>query len=307
MLKVYSQPTLRSPVLLCGFGGWADAASAATGALRYLLLKRPGQRIAEFDPDAIYSYTVTRPVTTLEPRAGRRVQWPELSLTALFVPEAERDLVVLVGPEPDLRWQQFLQSLAEMATRLGVSQILTFGAFLAHVHYAGPAALMGISMDPGLRARLRQLGLAESNYQGSTSIATAILQEARGRGIPAAGLWVAAPSYLPHTSNPKLAAELLRVAEQLVGQSLWREELETAGRDMERRIEEALRERPDLVNFLGRIGGEITEAPAPESAEEIPGQEQEQEQELPTADEVLKDLEDHLRKLKGNGNSGGEN
>ena len=86
MLKVYSQPTLRSPVLLCGFGGWADAASAATGALRYLLLKRPGQRIAEFDPDAIYSYTVTRPVTTLEPRAGRRLQWPELSLTALFVP-----------------------------------------------------------------------------------------------------------------------------------------------------------------------------------------------------------------------------
>ncbi len=296
MLKVYSEPVLRNPALLCAFGGWADASSAATGAMRYLLLKREGRRIAEFNPDALYSYTTTRPLTLINPERGRTLQWPELPWVVLEVQDAPRDLVILVGPEPDLRWRECVQAIGAFASRLGVTRVLTFGAFLAQVHYAGPPPLVGSSMDPHLQARLRQLGLSESNYQGPTGFGTAVLREAADRGIAGASLWAAAPSYLPNTSNPKLAAALLRVAEQLLGQSLWREELEVAGHDMERRIEEALRQRPDLLGFLQRLSGEEPASVAPQETE---GPEPEQEAELPTAEEVLKDLEDHLRRLKG--------
>jgi proteasome assembly chaperone (PAC2) family protein len=308
MLKVYSEPELRSPVLLCGFGGWADAASSATGALRYLLLKRAGRRIAEYSPDAIYTYTMTRPLTLIEESGSRRLQWPDLSWTALEVPEAQRDLLILVGPEPDLRWRELVTSILEFAHRLGVSQVLTFGAFLAQVHYAGPVPMIGLSSDPQMRARMLQMGIAESNYQGPTGFVTAVLREAADRGVPSASLWVAAPSYLSSTSNPKLAASLLRAAERLLGQSLWREELETAGRDMEKRIEEALRARPDLATFLGKLSGEpaAEEPPDPVEVEEPAAELPVPEAELPSAEEVLRDLEEHLRRLKGEGNGTSE-
>lgn len=279
--------------MLCGFGGWADAASAASGALRYLLLKREGHRIAEFDPDAVYQYTVTRPVTILNEQGGRRLQWPELALHALEVPEATRDLVILLGPEPDLRWRECIGAILALASRLGVSQLVTFGAFLAQVHYAGPPTMVGVSTSPQTRARLRELGISESNYQGPTGFVTALAREASDRGIPSASLWIAAPSYLSNTSNPKLAAALLRAAEKLLGQPLWVEELETAGRDMENRIAEALQSRPDLVSFLRKLGAEPGQPVEPEPESE------EQERELPSAQEVLNDLEEYLRKIRG--------
>ena len=297
MLRILAQPELKSPALLCAFSGWADAASAASGALRYLLLKREGRRIAEFDPDAIYTYTATRPVTLQERGGIRRLQWPELAWTALEVSEGPHDLVILLGPEPDLRWRECVHAIGSLATRLGVTQVLTFGGFLAQVHYAGPPAMLGISADPQLRAKMRDLGIEESNYQGPTGFVTAVLREAAERGIPAASLWVAAPSYLSNTSNPKLAAALLRAAERLLEQDLWLVELEAAGRDMERRIEDALRARPDLVSFLRRLSGE------PEESEPSTSRREEPDADLPSAEEVLRDLEEHLRRLKGDGNS----
>ncbi len=300
MLKVYSQLALKSPVLLCAFSGWADAASAATGALRYLLLKRDGRRIVEFDPDIIYSYTTTRPVTIRDPMAGRRLQWPELTCTAIEVPESNHDLLILVGPEPDLRWREAVQTIGSFASQMGVSHVLTFGGFLAQVHYAGAPVLIGTSLDPGLSAKMRTLGLEESNYQGPTGFVTALLHEISGLGVTSASLWTAVPSYLSTTSNPKLAAALLRAAERLIEQDLWVQELETAGRDMERRIEDALRARPDLAGFLKRLRGE------PEPPESTRPEAEETEGELPSAEEVLRDLEEHLRRLRGESDQNGD-
>jgi len=306
MITRYSTPELRSPILLCGFSGWADAASAASGALRYLQIKRPGRRIAGFDADAIYNYTTTRPLTLFDGQGQRRIEWPSLDITAIEVPEARHDLLVLVGPEPDLRWRDWVRTLYDYVTQLQVSAVLTFGAFLAQVHFAGPASLTGISSDPWMRDQLRQLGIEDSSYQGPTGITTVILREAADRGIPAASLWAAAPSYLSSTSNPKLAAALLDVAERLIGQGLWKDELETAGREMERRVQEALRSRPDLVNFLKQLRGESPEDAAAEerSAEPEEPAQGDDSDELPSSEEVLRDLEEHLRRLKGDSGQG---
>ena len=306
MLTIYSTPKLKAPVLMCGFSGWADAASAASGALRYLQIKRPTSRIAGFDADSIYNYTTTRPLTLFDDQSQRRIKWPSLEMTAIEVAEAGHDLVVLVGPEPDLRWRDWVRTLFDYAAQLQVSAVLTFGAFLAQVHFSGPAVLTGISLDPAMRDKLRRLGIEDSSYQGSTGITTVILREAAERGIPAASIWAAAPSYLSSTSNPKLAAALLGVAEQLIGQDLWKDELETAGREMERRVRDALRSRPDLVNFLKQLRAESPEGSIPDdlSTESGPTPQDEDSDELPSPEEVLKDLEEHLRRIRGDPDQG---
>jgi len=147
MLNVHRQVELREPVLLCAFTGWSDAASAASGALSYLLMKWAGEELASYDPETIYNYTITRPVIRRR-RSGRRtIQWPALAFTALPLPHADQDLVVLVGPEPDLRWQACSRSAIELARELGVKRMLGLGCFYAPVAHSAPVPLVATATD----------------------------------------------------------------------------------------------------------------------------------------------------------------
>src|SRR5215204_6414834 len=124
MLRTHLEVELREPVLLCAFSGWSDAAAAATGALSYVLGKWASHELASFDAEAIYNYTVTRPVVRLAPDGPRQLQWPTLTWTGLPMPHAPNDLILLVGPEPDLRWQEAARETIGMARRLGVVRLL---------------------------------------------------------------------------------------------------------------------------------------------------------------------------------------
>jgi hypothetical protein len=295
MLQLHREMALRQPVLLCAFTGWSDAASGASGVLNYLLMKWPGSELASFDPEVIYSYTVTRPSVRLRGQGQRELRWPALTWTALPLPHAACDLVLLLGPEPDLRWQGCAQAAVDLAMRLGVERAVGLGCFYALVAHTAPVPLVGTSPDRALRATLAQLGLGETNYQGPTGFLTALLDALHRAGIASAGIWGAAPSYLPGIPNPKVSAALLGAVERLLQVDLGRTELEIAARDLERRIDEALRERPDLRAFVERLrAGQAGTPPAPAA----PPSETAPAEDLPSADAVLKDLEEYLRNLR---------
>jgi len=296
MLEVHRQVELREPVLLCAFTGWSDAASGASGALSYLLMKWAGQAVASFDAEAIYSYTVTRPVVRYSRRRkAREVRWPALTVTAVPLAHAEHDLVVLLGPEPDLRWQAVARATVELARQLDVRRIVALGSFYAPVAHTAAVPLVGMAYDPELGDTLRELKLGETNYQGPTGFLTALLDTARRNGLPGAGVWGVAPSYLPGVTNAKVSAALLQTVERLLRVDLGRAELEVTARDLEQRIEQALLERPDLREFVDKLRArEAEEAgilPEPDLPAEDPG-------ELPSADAVLQDLEQYLRQLQ---------
>src|SRR5215208_699042 len=261
MLTVHHLPDLRQPVVVCAVSGWSDAGSAASGALTYLLGKWSARRFAEFDPDAIYNYTVTRP-STIRPSAGRRrLHWPELAWYALPVPHAQHDLVLLLGPEPDLRWRELRRATLELMERLQVSMLVTLGAFYAQVPHAGAVRMFGRTSDLALAAQLGELHMKDTDYQGPTGLVTALSDAAEQRGLPAAGMWAAAPMYLQGTANPKLSAALLHAAERLVGADLGLAELDAAGRDLELRIDQALRGRPDFEKLVAGLAGQVEPEP----------------------------------------------
>src|SRR5262249_10846793 len=161
MLEVHRQVELRDPVLLCAFTGWSDAASAASGALSYLLMKWPGQELASFDPEQIYNYTITRPVVRNTAGGRRQLQWPPPPWTAPPPAHAPQDLVVLVGPEPDLRWPSCARAAVEYARRLSVTRILGLGCFYAPVLHSAPVPMVGTATDREMRDAVQALGLHE--------------------------------------------------------------------------------------------------------------------------------------------------
>ncbi|MCC6173736.1 MAG: PAC2 family protein [Chloroflexi bacterium] len=283
MLVARSLPRLRSPVVLCAFSGWPDAGQAASGALEYLIMKWAPRRFAEMDPSRIYVETTNRPTSKITRAGAHRLVWPSFTWYGLPVPYAERDMVLVLGPEPDLRWRTCTNEILDLIERLGSDLIVTLGAYLAPVSHMASVPLSGRGTTPQLRQRLAELGLGDGKYEGPTGFPTALLEAASQRGLPTAALWAASPIYLRGLANAKLSNALLAIVERLLNVELGLTELEVAGRDLERRVESELASRPDLQHFVQRLTGDL------EDVLDL--------DDVPDAEELLEELEQYLEHL----------
>src|SRR3954452_20256075 len=131
-------PELRSPVLVCAFAGWNDAASAATTALEAVAASLDSEVVARIDPEEFYDFQVNPPTIRLVEGQTREIDWPANTLLAVQVPTAERDLVLLSGVEPNIRWRTFADSIVSAAEQLGVKMVISLGALMADVAHTRP-------------------------------------------------------------------------------------------------------------------------------------------------------------------------
>ncbi len=241
---------LRAPALVCAFKGWNDAGDAASAALTFLVEALDAQRFAQIDPEEFYDFQATRPRVQLRPDRTREVVWPSLSIYYARVPRAPRDLVLLEGSEPSMRWRTFSRLIVELAEVIGVQLVVTLGALLADVPHSHPVAMSGVASDPGLTERL---GLRDSDYEGPTGIVGVLNSACADAGLPAASLWATVPQYVAAATNPKAALALVRKLESLVGVSVDASELESAAVDYERQVSLAVQSDPDIQSFVERL------------------------------------------------------
>jgi len=143
-------PELRAPILVCSFRGWNDAAGAASTALATVAASLDAELVASVDPEEFFDFQANRPMITLEEGQTRRIDWPANSLIAAEAPSAERDLVLLDGTEPNLRWRGFSEAIANAAERMGVEMVITLGALLAEVSHTLPVPITGLASDDDL-------------------------------------------------------------------------------------------------------------------------------------------------------------
>src|SRR5919201_7037332 len=160
---------LRRPILLAGFGGWGDAGSAASIALRHLLGDEMPPASASIDPSACYDFAVARPMSARSARSGEwALEYPKVAFYPVRLPEAERDLLVLIGPEPHFRWPELAPAIIRYARAAGVESAYTLGAYVGPVTHRH-APVIGRSLDPVLSQRLAELDLQDTDYEGPTA------------------------------------------------------------------------------------------------------------------------------------------
>ena len=259
-LRFADCPALRAPVLLAAFAGWGDGAMAGTGALQYLLGKYGAQRLGTFDSDELYDYTSTRPVTLLREGGERELVWPSLELYACPLPNAAWDALLLLGPEPNLRWRACAAGILDAAARCGVSAVVALGSYWDRVTHLGRPLLTARTADAGMRAALAALDLPESGYQGPTGFTSALLDACVRNGVPAAGVSARAPHYVQGMAHPKLACGLLQAAGRLVGLRFDLAELEEAGREQERLLTQRVQQEPKLWRYIQQLAAELGQA-----------------------------------------------
>ena len=258
---------LRAPALVCAFKGWNDAGDAASAALSFIGASLGASRFATIDPEEFFDFQATRPRVHLVEGHTREITWPEIEVFAARVPRAPRDLILVQGSEPSMKWRTFCQMVIDLAEALGVQMVVTLGALLADVPHSRPVGITGLTSDQAL---LTRLNLNPGNYEGPTGIVGVLHDACHRAGMPSASLWASVPHYVAAAPNPKAALALVRHLEQLVGVSVDAGELESAAGDYERQVNLAVQSDPDVQAFVERLEQAVEEEEAEEDPSEVP-------------------------------------
>jgi proteasome assembly chaperone (PAC2) family protein len=253
-------PELREPIMVAAFAGWNDAASAATTALEAVAVGLDSEIVARIDPEEYLDFQVNRPTIRLVEGRTRRIDWPSTTVIAASVPAAERDLILLSGTEPNLRWRGFSAAVLDAAERMNVEMVVTLGALIADVAHTRPVPITGLASDEQL---VERLGLSRSHYEGPTGIVGVLHEACRQRDIPSASLWAAVPHYVAAVPNPKAALALLRRLESLTGIAVEASELEEAMERFDAQVDEAVAANPEIRELVERLESEQEETLEP--------------------------------------------
>src|SRR5919197_1277942 len=106
-LRVLEWPALTRPVLVAAFRGWNDGGQGASLAGGYLAKGWNAERFADVDPEEFFDFQSTRPHVSLVDGLTRRIDWPENAFYHARLTGTERDVVLLLGIEPNLRWRAY--------------------------------------------------------------------------------------------------------------------------------------------------------------------------------------------------------
>jgi predicted ATP-grasp superfamily ATP-dependent carboligase len=241
---------LRAPAMVCAFEGWNDAGDAASSAVAFLASALNARSFARIDSEEFYDFQANRPCIRFDEHQTREIKWPTVEIFEAQAPRAPRDLVLVQGVEPSMRWRAFSTHLVDLAEALGVQVVVSLGALLGDVPHTRPVAMSGHASDAAL---LERLGIQASSYEGPTGIVGVLHTACARAGLPSASLWASVPHYVAAAANPKAALALLRRVEVLIGVSVDVSELESSAADYERQVGIAVSSDPDIQAFVERL------------------------------------------------------
>jgi len=263
-LNVSSRPELRSPVLIAAFRGWNDGGQGATLGGGYLAKQWGAESFAEIDSENFYDFQAVRPNVSLEDGLTRKIEWPSNTFLHAPIPGLERDAVILLGVEPNLRWKTYTALVLELIHDLEIEFVVTLGSLLADVPHTRPAPVSAAASDPTL---VEELGVEPSRYEGPTGIVGILLDACRQEVLPAVSLWAAVPHYVSLAPSPRAALALCTRLGELIGADIDVAELEQAAEEYSQQVTEAVESDGETAAYVEELERRVD---LMEAAEELP-------------------------------------
>ena len=271
---------LRNPVVVVAFQGWNDASDAATNAVNHLGMVYDAETVFEIDGEDYYDFQVNRPQISFVDGIEREIEWPSVKVSVAAL--GDRDIVLVSGPEPNMRWRSFTAAIVSALRSVKPTMVVILGAMLTDSPHSRTLPVTGTCNDAELATRL---GLEPSNYEGPTGIVGVLADAVRRAGMPVVSLWAQVPHYVADPPNPKATLALLVRIEDLLDTPLELGDLPSDSMAWERGVDELAAEDPDIAEYIARL----------ESAQD--------EEELPaaTGDAIAAEFQRYLRR-RGEGN-----
>ncbi|MFB4310081.1 PAC2 family protein [Actinomadura sp. GTD37] len=262
MIELESVPELVDPVLVAAFEGWNDAGEAASGVIAHLESAWEAVPIAELDPDDYYDFQVTRPIVEMTDGETRGITWPTTRVSWARLPSG-KDVVLLHGIEPNMRWRSFCRELVGLMLELEIRNVVLLGALLADAPHTRPVPVTGAASEAGLVSTLH---LEPARYEGPTGI-LGVLQDACAKAdLDTVSLWAAVPHYVAQPPSPKATLALLRRVEDLLDVTVPLGELPEEARAWEHGVNELAEEDSEVAEYVRTLEEQKDATELPEAS-----------------------------------------
>lgn len=247
MPEFASLPELVEPVMVAAFEGWNDAGEAASAAAEHLAASWDAREILAVESDEYYDFQVSRPRTQIVDGRGQGLEWPATRVSVVRPEGARRDVVLMRGVEPNMRWRTFCAELLSVTQQLGVRRVVMLGALLADSPHTRPIPVTAAVSDPALA---ESLSLETASYIGPTGILGALQDTYTSAGLEAISLWAAVPHYVAQPPCPKGTLALLRRVEDAIDLSVPLGDLPEESRAWERGVDELATEDTEVAGYV---------------------------------------------------------
>src|SRR3954453_4923468 len=158
-------PELHDPALVVALSGWVDAGVAGAGTIQVLRDQLPdADRFGALDLTDLMDLQQSRPVAVFPGDGNRVIDWPQIDLVAGHL---GRDIVIVSGPEPSLRWSDVTKAIVDVALRLGVRDAFTVAGMPALVSHRRAVPVLATATHRSLAQELAPLRMG---YMGPTGM-----------------------------------------------------------------------------------------------------------------------------------------
>jgi proteasome assembly chaperone (PAC2) family protein len=259
--------------VVAAFGGWNDAGEAASGVIDHLVEHYRARLEFAIDPEDYYDFQVNRPTTRLV-EGERTIEWPTTEVLVAELPD--RDLVLIGGPEPNFRWQEYISRLLSMLRSVHPDVVVLLGALLTDAPHTRPVPVSGTASSQQLAD---ELGLELSDYEGPTGIVGVLSYECTLAGFPVVSMWASVPHYVAEPPNPKATLALLTRLEDVLNLPLDPGDLAQDAEHWVEQVNELVADDPDIASYITALEERRDEATP-----------------TPTGDSIAAEFERYLRR-----------
>ena len=282
---IYEKPKLNKPYLLIGFEGWPDAGKVSSGAVSYLRDKLGVRELAEVAPDDFYLFQspsdeIKRPVVDIQDGLVTGLSLPATKLWFYKNQGTGHDLIIMLGREPELRWNDYVNLILDLAQNFGVVRAYAIGGTYDVVPHTLAPMVVAVQGASGLEAEMKEHGIQTINYRGPSSIHTLFLVSASLRKLEMVSLWGYVPHYV-QVPNTKVCHGILSKLTRMLELDLKLEDIKGEGEQLDEMVDNALAQKPELSDYVKRL--ELEYGKAKDELGE------------PIKEDIIKDIEDFLK------------
>ncbi len=276
---IVEKPKLRHPYMVCGISGWVDGGEAATGSIQYLVGKLEAKRFAEIPIDRFHIFQVPgqlslRPHIRIEDGVLKEHRFPQNQFFYWVNSHADNDLILFLGTEPNLNWEEYAEAILGVAEEFAVVTIYLLGGVLDKTpHTREPGVSCACSSDQ-LREEMRKYSVQFSNYEGPGSFSTTLLHICQGRRGQMVSITARATYYpefdivIPH--NPKTIRAVVRRLNHLLHLNLDISDLDRQAEEFEAKISFMASQNPRFQAYVEELEKDFTEVKYEEPLEMSP-------------------------------------
>jgi proteasome assembly chaperone (PAC2) family protein len=280
---VHSEPELNEPVLVISLEGWVDAGLGATTAVAALLGQGSTEPLVTFNGEHFLDQRARRPVARIVNGVTSELTWPR-TVVRQGTDADGRDMLFLVGPEPDFHWRAFTDAVVGLARSWRVRLVVGLGAFPAPAPHTRPVRLAATAPAES-SFLIEQVGIVQGELEVPAGVLAALELAFGAAGTPAVSLWARVPHYVAAMPFPEASAALMEGLAGVGGLSLDSSALRRAADSSRRQVDQLISDNAEHQAMVRKLEESIDASEGNAMGVES----------VPSGDEIAAELERFLR------------